>query len=272
MSIKRLHARLVIAGIAAEFVDGIVVASKESDAKWREGKVSEKKKRGAEMDKKQRSKKIERHKLQKGLNKSMKKSAERGGEGSRGGKVVGHTRGGKPIYDHAHHDDHSKFSKEDHMDARRAHQEAADKNWKKSDSFHQQSMLGKPSKKKREMYDQAEHHREKAQFHQVQKSHHGKMGGIGHDGMLNHDNHLEDQHGKTKSGKPIYHSAFHPGHHNFTAEDHRDAAKLHKKLSKTASNEQPTHEGLDGPHQGHSQKTNHKNQASYHIKLARKAK
>jgi hypothetical protein len=43
------------------------------------------------------------------------------GEGSRGGKVVGHTSSGKPIYDDHGHADHASFSKEDHMDAAKLH-------------------------------------------------------------------------------------------------------------------------------------------------------
>ncbi len=41
----------------------------------------------------------------------------KGGEGSRGGNVMGHTRSGKPIYDKAGHASHSKFNTEDHRDA-----------------------------------------------------------------------------------------------------------------------------------------------------------
>ena len=39
------------------------------------------------------------------------------GEGSRGGKVIGHTKSGKPIYDSFEHTGHKDFSKEDHEDA-----------------------------------------------------------------------------------------------------------------------------------------------------------
>ena len=36
--------------------------------------------------------------------------------------------------------------------------------------------------------------------------------------------------GKTKSGKPIYDSADHPSHKDFSIQDHRDAANKHKGL------------------------------------------
>ena len=51
---------------------------------------------------------------------SLKKSK---GPGSRGGKVIGHTKSGKPIYDSFKHQGHSKFSTKDHKDAYEAHME-----------------------------------------------------------------------------------------------------------------------------------------------------
>ncbi len=42
-----------------------------------------------------------------------------GGEGSKGGKVVGHTSSGKPIYMNAKHPDHAGFSQKDHERAAR---------------------------------------------------------------------------------------------------------------------------------------------------------
>jgi len=42
-------------------------------------------------------------------------------EGSRGGKIIGHTRSGNPIYDTANHPSHVNFSAADHEDALRHH-------------------------------------------------------------------------------------------------------------------------------------------------------
>lgn len=42
---------------------------------------------------------------------------EKGGEGSRGGKIIGHTKSGKPIYDISMHTTHKLFSHQDHKDA-----------------------------------------------------------------------------------------------------------------------------------------------------------
>ena len=50
---------------------------------------------------------------------------EKGGEGSRGGKVIGHTRLGKPIYEHSDHPGHANFTHEDHHDARKVHAKLA---------------------------------------------------------------------------------------------------------------------------------------------------
>lgn len=49
-----------------------------------------------------------------------------GGEGSRGGKVIGHTKSGKPIYDSANHPNHSNFTAADHFDAYSVHNKKAD--------------------------------------------------------------------------------------------------------------------------------------------------
>jgi hypothetical protein len=42
---------------------------------------------------------------------------EKGGEGSKGGKVIGHTSTGKAIYDSYNHPSHKDFTSEDHHEA-----------------------------------------------------------------------------------------------------------------------------------------------------------
>ncbi len=44
------------------------------------------------------------------------------GEGSRGGKIVGHTSGGKPIYGVHNHPEHDSFTREEHTEAAQLHQ------------------------------------------------------------------------------------------------------------------------------------------------------
>jgi hypothetical protein len=48
-------------------------------------------------------------------------------EGSRGGKVIGHTRSGKAIYENHNHEGHKNFTHEDHNDASNAHSKIIDK-------------------------------------------------------------------------------------------------------------------------------------------------
>ena len=43
------------------------------------------------------------------------------GEGSRGGHIIGHTGGGKPIYQNANHPSHKEFSSNDHLSAVNSH-------------------------------------------------------------------------------------------------------------------------------------------------------
>jgi hypothetical protein len=51
------------------------------------------------------------------------------GEGSKGGKVIGHTRSGKPVCERhsADHDVYSKFNSKDHSEAAYFHAKLADK-------------------------------------------------------------------------------------------------------------------------------------------------
>lgn len=114
------------------------------------------------------------------------------GEGSKGGKVIGHTRSGKPIYDSHGHPDHKKFNQEDHYDAMRHHQFLADK---------------EPDYRKREGHY--------AQSHEHYKTH-DKM-----------DRDAKGIMGNTRSGKIVYHDHKHKDHESFGAGDHMDAANMH---------------------------------------------
>lgn len=48
-------------------------------------------------------------------------AAIRAGEGSRGGKIVGHTSSGKPIYMTHGHPSHKEFTAKEHSEAAKAH-------------------------------------------------------------------------------------------------------------------------------------------------------
>ncbi len=51
----------------------------------------------------------------------------KGGEGSKGGKIIGHTTSGKPIYDHASHSSHKKFTAKEHKEAAKEHRKLSNK-------------------------------------------------------------------------------------------------------------------------------------------------
>jgi hypothetical protein len=57
--------------------------------------------------------------LEKGatLHPLLQNALEKGGEGSKGGKIIGHTKSGKPIYENANHPEHANFTRRDHSDA-----------------------------------------------------------------------------------------------------------------------------------------------------------
>lgn len=49
----------------------------------------------------------------------------KGGEGSRGGKVIGHTKSGKPVYEHSHNVAYHGYTKEEHQEASEHHDREA---------------------------------------------------------------------------------------------------------------------------------------------------
>lgn len=56
--------------------------------------------------------------------KAVETDIEKGGEGSKGGKVIGHTKSGKPVYASKKAKDYKGFSKEDHEDAGDIHHDS----------------------------------------------------------------------------------------------------------------------------------------------------
>lgn len=92
---------------------------------------------------------------------SKKKVLNKGGEGSRGGKVVGRTRSGKPIYESHGHSGHKDFDYNDHMDAAAHHADAHRKLKAEYMDMPKEDRIFYPAKKK----EQAEHHREQNSKH-----------------------------------------------------------------------------------------------------------
>ena len=50
---------------------------------------------------------------------------QKGGEGSRGGHIIGHTKSGKPIYDQYKNSAHNALSQKDHLEASKLHDKFA---------------------------------------------------------------------------------------------------------------------------------------------------
>lgn len=73
-----------------------------------------------------------RQQLEKGIDENI---IEKGGEGSKGGKVIGHTKSGKPIYESldAKHENYKNFTSKDHKDAALLHARAAGEHHDESD-------------------------------------------------------------------------------------------------------------------------------------------
>lgn len=63
----------------------------------------------------------------------MRPRMDAGGEGTRGGKIIGHTSSGKPIYGSHGHPSHGGFTKDDHFQAAKKHEELVDKHNKDED-------------------------------------------------------------------------------------------------------------------------------------------
>lgn len=192
------------------------------------------------------------------IQKSEENDIEKGGEGSRGGKIIGHTKSGKPVYDSFDHSSHEKFTAQDHKDAVEHHVEAAKKDLfsddlehatkhknaaKEKDSKEHTETLGKTVMALSKMSD-----KESTEFEKT----HGK--GIiykqGKDWKISNEkikslskDELNDLHdkikgddgskviGKTKSGKNIKDFPDHPDHKDFDAEDHLDAFNAQKEIS-----------------------------------------
>ena len=81
----------------------------------------------------------------------MRPRADASGEGSRGGKIIGHTSSGKPIYMNHNHPSHGNFTKEEHGQAAVKHRDQYRKTpsskrtteqWKHVEAFEHHQKLG----------------------------------------------------------------------------------------------------------------------------------
>jgi hypothetical protein len=141
----------------------------------------------------------------------------KGGEGSRGGHIIGHTKSGKPIYSNADHSSHKDFTVEDHNDAIDAH-------GKVRENYHYNTRSTAKDKEDNDYaFEQQKHHigvkngllqKSDSDLDLIKaKSGEGSRGGhvIGH----------------TSSGKPIYADGK-IGGGNLSSKDYSDAATAHR--------------------------------------------
>jgi hypothetical protein len=152
-----------------------------------------------------------------------------GGLGSKGGKVIGTTSSGKPIYE-KNHPSMLDWSEQDHRDAAVHHEKAGNK---KNAEVHKKvaGIIADSEAKKKETYDRIAKIGNSIKKSEVNpdlikaKSGEGSRGGhiIGH----------------TKSGKAVYadKKGDHKDYKNFSIQDHSDAFDLHKnKVDKHVDN------------------------------------
>lgn len=98
------------------------------------------------------------------------------GEGSKGGTVIGHTSGGKPVYASARHPEHKTFSKEDHLEAAHIHHGARER---LADEHHKQrnsdgTVSAKHMKKRKQITKEIERHAQQAAYHAAKYEGKGK--------------------------------------------------------------------------------------------------
>lgn len=156
------------------------------------------------------------------VEKSEEGDLEKGGEGSRGGKVIGHTKSGKPIYDSFEHEGHKNFTTEDHKDAAEQNFHHKYENYNNHNTQEQfkhhsrQSILHDKKywdMKAKDMLKDLDGKVEKSEKNDLEK------GGVGSGRKV----------GTTSSGKDIYDNHAHESHKNFNEKEHEEAADYHKK-------------------------------------------
>jgi len=124
------------------------------------------------------------------------------GEGSRGGKIVGHTKSGKPVYESARHPQHQEFSKSEHLEAKKFHDQKAKDAWNAAKDFSSVSAhRNDPSTKE-------------GNKHSEQASHHNFLA---HNILAT-----------SKSGQPIHKGGSDFNKH-LSPQSHKEAANIHKK-------------------------------------------
>lgn len=99
---------------------------------------------------------------------------QKSGEGSRGGKIIGHTKSGKPIYDTHDHPSHSNFTSQDHEDAVEAHYALRKKSDDKLMAIHRKYSAATDSKEKQALEDNYNKQNKISSFHHWQTEGHSE--------------------------------------------------------------------------------------------------
>jgi len=159
-------------------------------------------------------------------------SKSTGGEGSRGGKVIGHTKSGKPVYEGvehknwSQHNDHFRTPENERKASAEDAMQASQKAYSKAYAAHKMSSRSHSKKHKPETWDPAEHHAaaeayEEAAVHHEHASHHANPS-------------RPDTEGLRRPGEPEYLSKeWHQReaeHRNIRAEHHRLKADIAQHL------------------------------------------
>jgi hypothetical protein len=139
-------------------------------------------------------------------------SLMKGGEGSKGGHVIGHTSSGKPIYSNKKAHQYKDFNHRDHSDAAYLHSREASKHNGARTSFGSKTTHEEKSKHYDEYSSLSQHHTSTSWGHEDISIKQSMEGGdiIGH----------------TKSGKAVYEKKGADHYKDFSEDDHMDAANL----------------------------------------------
>ena len=205
--------------------------------------------------------------LAKGLRSWVANKTGRGGEGTRGGKIIGHTASGKPIYDSHDHVGHAGFTEKDHHDAAMAHRDLKERHhedYKTSNEsnhkikrilkkvVHHEKQEEKHSEAHSEMRDarglkhESDYLRAQVPHHEKMVAHHQKMADAG---GHNAEHHKTAMQAHAHAAKTIseHTTARVPGHMLFNDYRSQDNAKKAHHRAKSASRRAEKPQGWKEP-------------------------
>lgn len=191
----------------------------------------------------------------------------KGGEGSKGGNIIGHTRSGKPVYEGSEHHKTMKayhnFSSSNHIQ----HAASIRKNIAKlkqkdhgKESAEQTTIHQRELEKKAKIHEDIAFMKKSEDTDELTKGGEGSHGGkvIGH----------------TKSGKPIYGGAMDKpsDHKDFSKQDHKDSSDINMLISKQHYQDYKRGGLQDGAQASLRRSKIHKDKAEQHLNLSEETK